>query len=205
MSKSIIQNFSTVLFNNAVTFTTSASHFIPRGTVWTFHGSNAPAGWNLCDGSGTYVAENGTITDIPDLRGRFILGAGTGTNLTQRTLNDVSGHETHTLTVSEMPTHNHNSLNSTDVSGYVDASGGHTHTYNNNTSSNVGLAKIEGNNTWPGDPPLDTTLGEVNLTSVQNLSIDSAGQHQHKIYSAGGNTAHSIMNPFYVLTYIIKV
>lgn len=85
----------------------------PKGLIMIWHnnGTTNPTnndlapGWSLCDG-GTY---NGYKT--PDLRGRFVLGAGSGTGLTARTVGVVGGTETHTLSVDEMPSHNHN-LNS---------------------------------------------------------------------------------------------
>jgi microcystin-dependent protein len=43
----------------------------------------------------------------PDLRGRTVIGAGTGTGLTLRQVGDEVGAETHQLTVTEMPQHNH--------------------------------------------------------------------------------------------------
>ena len=83
----------------------------PRGLIMVWHNnrttnptsSDLPLGWSLCDG-GTY---NGYTT--PDLRGRFILGAGSGSNLTARTVGVVGGTENHSLTIDEMPSHNHNS------------------------------------------------------------------------------------------------
>ena len=56
---------------------------------------------------------------IPDLRGRMALGAGTGRGLTQRTLGDLGGEETHLLSVSEIPSHSHSIplLNSAGISG----------------------------------------------------------------------------------------
>lgn len=51
-----------------------------------------PAGWVVCDGT------NGT----PDLRDKFVLGAGT-----THTVGDTSGSETVTLTREQMPKHNH--------------------------------------------------------------------------------------------------
>lgn len=49
-------------------------------------------GWHICDGT------HGT----PDLRGRFILGASDG-----HVVGSTGGEENHTLTVEEMPSHNH--------------------------------------------------------------------------------------------------
>lgn len=55
--------------------------------------SNPPTGWAICDGL------NGT----PDLRGRFILGAGPND-----AMGSVGGEREHILTVDEMPRHSHN-------------------------------------------------------------------------------------------------
>jgi len=56
-----------------------------------------PPTWALCDGS------NGT----PDLRGRFILGAGQGVGLINRLVDASGGLEQVTLTVAQMPAHSH--------------------------------------------------------------------------------------------------
>jgi microcystin-dependent protein len=40
-------------------------------------------------------------------QGRTIIGVGEGAGLTRRTLEETGGAETHTLTVSEIPAHNH--------------------------------------------------------------------------------------------------
>ncbi len=70
---------------------------VPAGTIMAYNGSTAPNGWVLCDGT------NGT----PNLKGRFILGAGSNTSLTTRTLGQTGGAETVTLTVDQIPAHNH--------------------------------------------------------------------------------------------------
>ena len=56
---------------------------------------------------------------LPDLRGRSLIGAGTGRGLSQRTMGDVGGEETHFLTQSELPSHSHGIqlLSSTGISG----------------------------------------------------------------------------------------
>jgi DNA-binding beta-propeller fold protein YncE len=66
----------------------------PVGTIKMFSGyqSNIPPKWQICDGT------NGT----PDLRNRFVVGAGDTYNN-----GDTGGESEHTLTVGEMPPHNH--------------------------------------------------------------------------------------------------
>ena len=44
---------------------------------------------------------------LPDLQGRTLIGAGQGATLTNRTLGQKVGNERHTLSVNEMPSHNH--------------------------------------------------------------------------------------------------
>lgn len=51
-----------------------------------------PDGWALCNG------ENGT----PDLRDKFVLGAGAA-----YAVGDAGGEESHRLTINEMPSHSH--------------------------------------------------------------------------------------------------
>ena len=75
----------------------SGYQLLPQGIILMWNGASTPTGWFICDGT------NGT----PDLRGRFVLASGQGTGLTNRTRGDVSGEETHTLTIPEMPAHSH--------------------------------------------------------------------------------------------------
>ncbi|MUT67222.1 phage tail protein [Paenibacillus sp. NEAU-GSW1] len=77
----------------------------------------APRNWALCDGQllpinqnqalfsllGTTFGGNGqTNFALPDLRGRVPIGVGDG-----YTLGEQGGQEAHTLSISEMPAHNH--------------------------------------------------------------------------------------------------
>ncbi len=73
---------------------------VPLRTIvmWGGSASENPDGWHLCDGT----------AGTPDLRGRFIVGAGQGQNgLSYYSAGSKGGEEKHQLTVAEMPSHNH--------------------------------------------------------------------------------------------------
>lgn len=67
---------------------------IPSGGIIAYSGEaeTIPEGWAVCDG------ENGT----PDLRGRFILGVSE-----THPMGETGGEEEVTLTVDQMPSHDH--------------------------------------------------------------------------------------------------
>jgi microcystin-dependent protein len=74
---------------------------IACGTIIMWHGKaeDIPAGWLVCDGT----------QQTPDLRGRFILGSGQGTDPSVRDPQQPKGgSESVTLSVNEMPKHKHN-------------------------------------------------------------------------------------------------
>lgn len=94
------------------------------GEIKMFAGTTIPEYWLLCDGSllnpsnymplfsliGTTYGGNGTTTfGLPDLRGRVMVGQGTGTNpaLTPRLIGQFYGAENVTLQQSNLPQHSH--------------------------------------------------------------------------------------------------
>ncbi len=98
----------------------------------------APQGYALCQGQllsissntalfsllGTTFGGNGTTTfALPDLRGRVPMGWGQGPGLSPRTLGEVGGTETVTLTNTQIPAHTH-TLNAVSEAGDVSAPGG---------------------------------------------------------------------------------
>src|SRR5579872_3849736 len=108
---------------------------VPSGVVAPFAGSSAPAGWLLCYGQAvsrtTYAAlftaigttfgsgDGSTTFNLPDLRGRAAFGVDNmggaaanrittgGSGISGSALGAVGGAEIVTLTVAQMPSHNH--------------------------------------------------------------------------------------------------
>lgn len=94
----------------------------PTGTVQAYAGTSSPKGWLLCDGSAvsrttyaklfaligtTYGAGDGSTTFlVPDLRERVPVGYKSGST-EFGTLGATYGAKTHTLSISEMPSHSH--------------------------------------------------------------------------------------------------
>jgi microcystin-dependent protein len=97
------------------------------GAIIPFAGGILPDGWLVCDGSSLLRADYpnlfaaiGTVWgsvdsahfNIPDLRGRTLLGQGVAGSGTTFNLGDSSGEEKHQLTVSELASHSHSQNNS---------------------------------------------------------------------------------------------
>jgi microcystin-dependent protein len=88
-----------------------------------YAGGTAPTGWLWCQGQAvsrttyaalfaaigtTWGAGDGSSTfNVPDPRGRAVIGEGSGAGLTARAIGATTGTETHTLTTAEMPAHTH--------------------------------------------------------------------------------------------------
>lgn len=95
-----LYNASNLTVTNATisgALTTGTFNLLPTGIIVAWTGNTPPTGWILCDGT----------NNTPDLRGRFIIGAGDGTGLTSRKIGDKGGEEKHTLTADEIPAHTH--------------------------------------------------------------------------------------------------
>ncbi|MFL9842736.1 tail fiber protein [Sphingomonas sp. ST-64] len=92
------------------------------GQIMMFGGNFAPRGWAFCNGQvmsinsnqalfailgTTYGGDGRNTFNLPDLRGRAPVHAGTGNGLPTVNPGQMGGAPEHTLTIAEMPTHNH--------------------------------------------------------------------------------------------------
>lgn len=118
---------------------------VPSGTVSDFAGPTAPVGWLTCDGSAvprdtyanlfiaigtTWGAGDGSSTfNLPDLRNRITRGAGVSG------VGTTGGADSLTLSVAQLPAHNHPVVDPTHVHGITDP--GHLHTATTSTSINT--------------------------------------------------------------------
>lgn len=150
-------------------------HYLPVNiiSVWSGSEESIPSGWVLCDGT----------NNSPDLRNKFIVGAGENYSLAQ-----TAGQDFVSLTTDHLPSHSHGVGTFT-----ADESGAHTHSYNRNGRLN---------NMGPG--------GRNNVWSrTTTASTGSAGLHQHSFSGESGQTGsgspHENRPPFYSLCYIMLV
>jgi microcystin-dependent protein len=182
--------------NFGAVLTELLKHVVPAGIIAEWSGTTPPTGWALCNGQ--TVAGYGIV---PDLRDRFIIGAGnsytvgqTGGSLS-KTSSNAGGH-THTaqgtaLTEAQMPAHNHSIFAA-----------------NNGGSSNADGWTRAGTRGIPGEDVGPFALRESSDTGDQLISTEGSGAtHTHTVDAAADHT-HTITDvtpPFYALAFIIKV
>ena len=144
---------------------------IPSGgiIIWSGSTGSIPATWYLCDGT------NGT----PDLRDRFIVGAGNtyAVNATGGTADAIVVSHTHTATSTSVVT-----------------DPGHNHVSQSNGAPNgggAGAAYTNGMSNFPGQTINSNTTGISVATSTTNAT-------------AGVSGTNANLPPYYALAYIMK-
>ena len=180
------------------------NHLVPPGVIvmWSGAINDIPVGWALCDGS------NGT----PDLRDRFIVGAGGSYNV-----GNTGGMKEVTLTTSQLPTHNH--------AVSIGSSGGHSHSGTTSTNSTGDYGKpgnlylmtevtssgsynvSAGDETSPWAAVRSINPSAISTAHSHSFTTSSNGSHSHSITisDTGGGQAHENRPPYYALAYIMKL
>lgn len=107
------------------------------GTVFPYATSTPPSGSLPCDGTTYLRADYSALYDVldsafiidsehfstPDLRGRTLVGIGTGAGLSARAMGGNFGNERVTLDISQIPSHSHSEVGSiaTIINGGLEA------------------------------------------------------------------------------------
>ncbi len=206
---------------------------IPVGVIEMFAGSTAPNGWLICDGSNvsrktysdlfkvigtTYGAGNSNDTfTLPDMRGRFAMGAGTGTGLnssgtgaisgsaqTARTVGQWLGEETHLLTTAELASHTHANTVSGGNTGTMNSNAAHTHTGFSSPllkylGSGGNRADLASGSVWIGTDSSTTTVNSQNTDHTHSFTPSISN------VAAGSDSRHNNIPPCVVVNYIIKI
>ena len=158
------------------------------GTIHAWGGAadSIPNGYLLCDGA-TYAStdhpslfnaivythgRNGDNFLVPNLQDRFIMGAGSSYNVA-----NTGGEESVSLSVAQMPSHNH--------------------TQSSSGNSSKGLVRHDG--TTPGFPNVGP-----GTPNTYKIIFDGSGFAGGPINPTGGGASHNNIPPYYALVYIIK-
>jgi microcystin-dependent protein len=150
----------------------------------------APKGWAFCNGQllpisqntalfsllgTTYGGDGKSTFALPNLQGSAAMHPGQGNGLSLRDLGEMSGAETVTLLVSEMPLHTHNIMASTEIADIQIP------------TADVAFARSSGGNAYGAAPAGGTTLAAQMLAP------------------AGGSLPHNNMQPYLTLNFCIAM
>lgn len=149
---------------------------LPAGVIVMWSGSIAsiPAGWALCNGA----------AGTPDLRDRFIVGAGSS-----YAVGATGGATSVTLSVNNLPSHTHTGTTAATsiahthtFSATTGGAGGHSHTGSGTTSStNVDHTHSGTTGGQSNDHSHSGTTGSENQNHTHSGTTDGVGNHSHSL------------------------
>ena len=164
------------------------------GEIRMFAGNFAPRAWAFCDGQllavssndalfsllgTTYGGDGRTTFGLPDLRGRVPVHQGSGPGLSPKPLGSKGGTESETLTVSQIPSHDHGAR-MVAVSTPADSAAAVGHQFAQSV----------------GGPIYHTGTGRGSKPASMNANA---------MASSGGSQAHTNLAPTLCLNFIIAL
>jgi len=171
-----------------------------------FASNFAPRNWALCNGQllaistntalfsllgTTYGGDGRTTFALPDTRGRFIVSPGQGPGLSNYTQGQMAGVQNTSLTLTNLPTHNHTEISSS-VSGSVAPKSTESPTSDNPIGLNY--ATSSGVTAYSGGQTPDVTMAPSVITNPQvNISVGTSG----------GSQPINILSPYLGLNVVI--
>ena len=221
-------------FAASITFLTMAPNSATAGSdpfigEISYVGFNfAPRGWAKCDGQllpisqnqtlfsllgNTYGGDGRTSFGLPDMRGRVPIHQGNSPGGSNFTMGQNGGVEATTLTVNQMPAHNHAATAASTSTSIVAAGATATSTLKaanadvseknaagNSLANATGLGKA-----YSASAPdvsmhtgsIETSLGGINITTTTDTTVT--------VENTGGSQSFSIMQPFTTVNCIIAL
>lgn len=183
---------------------------LPTGVITQFAGATAPGGWLLCDGAAvsrtsysalfavigtTYGSGDGSTTfNLPNLKGRIPIGLD-ATQAEFDALGGVGGSKTHTLSVAEMPYHNHGMNHTHTMYHSHSMDHGHNTRVGSNSHNHSGSV---GNSAVAGDYSSSTYTGEGSRimpgrhNSGRFSAIIQGSTHAHPLTINSNTHSHSV-------------
>jgi microcystin-dependent protein len=144
-----------------------------------------------------YGLGNGSSTfNVPDMRGRSPIGAGTGSGLTARVVGTNYGAETVTLDSTSLPTHSHTNTVSGGSTGGMSANSTHSHNLSTPAGSTGGSYYRLYDRFADQSNNISTSSADLSHTHTFTPSISNA--------NAGSGGSHANVPPVIAMSYIIK-
>lgn len=172
----------------------------------------APMGWACCYGQQMIASQNSalfsllgtlfggdgrTTFNLPDLRGRCIIGQGQGPGLSNRTVGQSAGSENTQLQVANMPLHNHTATISGTGAITFKMSGDQA---DSNDPTGAMFAKVKAGTNFQN--AYDKTPSTVITMSPDSATLDTS-KLTAAISNTGSGAAFTNMPPYLALNYII--
>lgn len=169
------------------------------GEIRMFAGNFAPKDWAFCAGQlmsinnnqalfsiiGTIYGGDGiNIFGLPDLRGRVPLGPGQGPGISNYTLGQMSGSETNTLNINQLPAHNHN--------GALKVSSGNATQSAATNGASIATPGTGSGRSFVATDGFNTASPDITL-NAQSVTTQNTG----------GNIPVNNLQPYLVMNYII--
>ena len=166
------------------------------GEIRMFAGNFAPEGWAFCNGAVLNIADNEVLFTLigttyggdgqntfalPDFRGRAPISVSNNSYATQ--IGETGGTETVTLTVNQMPAHNH-AMQVANTPGTT------------NTPSNTVMPARGSDLVFPGATKQIKTFADAGTGN--KITVDA-----QSVSTAGGSQPHDNVKPYVCINYII--
>lgn len=188
-------------------------------SIILFAGNFAPRGWAFCAGQTLSVAQNTALFSLlgttyggngistfalPDLRGRVPISQGQGPAQPLYALGEVGGTPTHTMTISEMPAHNHVASFTKDASGLTA-----TPTINVTADKATKDVPLDGDQLADVEPSLTKIYAPAGGTQIKlggtSTAITGNITGPVQVGVTGNSLPFSLMQPYLALNYIIAI